>query len=391
MNPIVKYLKNLFPRERLLGKDTYLRGFQKADALLTELIDTKKVPGLSITVLGEGGTLFQKGYGYADIERVNHVEPKRTVFRVASVSKPITATALAIMVQEGIMDLDASFYDYVPYYPKKRWDFTIRQLATHTAGLRSYRGKEFALNQPYSIRDGLGIFKDDPLVFEPGKGYLYNSFDFVLLSLAMQEAAKTPFEDYVKRKVLDSLGMSNTFPERGPDKEKANTIAHSLSMKEKNGNKAVELSQNYTKTITGFRKAVPVNNFYKLAGGGYLSTSEDIARLGQAYVHGGLLDRTILPQFLTSQTVNGNATYYGMGWQVTRDKSGRPFYGHVGSSVGAYSNFFIYPREQMVFSILINCTDPKVQGPLDKVVDCLLDSESFSRTYTSEPHPPLGK
>jgi len=89
------------------------------------------------------------------------------------------------MVNDGLIDLDASFYEYVPYFPQKKHDFTIRQLAGHTAGIRGYRGKEYRLNKAYSIKDSLRIFKDDGLLFKPGTNYHYNSYDWVLISLAM--------------------------------------------------------------------------------------------------------------------------------------------------------------------------------------------------------------
>ena len=321
---------------------------------------------MAVTILRDGETILQKGYGYADLERKISVNPKETIFRIASISKCITGIALGKMVEEGLIDFDASFFEYVPYYPKKKYDFTIRQLASHTAGIRSYRGKEFALNKPYSIKESIEVFQNDPLVFEPGKGYLYNSFDFVLLSLAMQEASGVPFEAYVKEKVLDPLGITNTFPsECHPERPPAGRA----------GSRRVFDTQFYTKTATGFKKAVEVNNFYKLAGGGYLSTSYDIAKFGQAILERRLLKPATYNAILTSQMVNGSPTYYGLGFQVSQDAQGRPFVGHVGSSVGAYTDFFVYPKEKMVFSLLINCTDPKVQIELDNAIQVVLHSK----------------
>lgn len=350
-NPIFNYLKNLFVSERIIGNDVALKGLVKVNALLQGLIDEKRAPGLAITVLKDGKPVFEKGFGYSHLERKIRIDPRTSVFRIASVSKPIAATALAHMVSEKIIDLDTSFYTYVPYFPRKKWDFTIRQLANHTAGIRKYRGKEFALNKPYSIKESIEVFKDDPLLFEPGTAYEYNSYDWVLISLAMQEASGMPFETYVKNRVLEPLQMSKTYT---PLEVVPNETVF------------------YTKRQLAFREAVPVNNFYKLAGGGYLSTTADIATLGQAYLDGYSLDKSILNEFLTSAIVNHSPTYYGLGWQVSQDKTGRPYFGHIGSSVGAYSNFFVYPQEQMVVAILINCTDPNVQDVLDAVVHELL-------------------
>ena len=157
-NPIAKYLKNLFAKKRIIGDIIHLEGLLKADTLLNDLIKEKRIPGLAISVLKEGEILFQKGYGYADLECKTPIDARKTVFRIASVSKPIAATALAHMVDDGLIDLDASFYNYVPYYPKKKWDFTIRQLASHTAGIRGYQGTEYGLNKPFSIKEGITIF-----------------------------------------------------------------------------------------------------------------------------------------------------------------------------------------------------------------------------------------
>ena len=367
MNPILKKILGLSAFQRVLGVDTHLRGLTKADAVLLDLVNQKKVPGISITVLKEGKTILQKGYGYADLETKNLIDPKQTIFRIASVSKNIAATALALMVEEGKIDLDASFYKYVPYFPKKKWDFTIRQLAGHTAGIRGYRGTEYGLNKPYSIQEGIEIFKDDDLLFEPGTDYFYNSYDWVLISLAMQEISEIPFEKYVQEKVLDSLKMTNTFARECPV-ERSRDL-HSYNEK--------VVTTFYTKNrLGGFRKAIPVNNFYKLGGGGYLSTSEDIAKFGQAYLEDKVLTGKMSAEFLTSQIVDGNSTYYGLGWQVSEEKKGGSFYGHIGNGVGGYSNFFVYPEEQMVFAILVNCSNPGVQDELDEVVDALINLDA---------------
>lgn len=335
-----------------------LQGLDKADMLFHNLIAEKKVPGLAVTVLNKGQMVLQKGYGFADVDKRIKVHPKDTVFRIASISKCITGLALGKMVEDGLVDLDESFYSYVPYYPKKKYDFTLRQLASHTAGIRGYRGKEYALNRDYSIKDGMEVFKNDPLFFEPGTGYLYNSFDFVLLSLAMQEASGVPFNEYVKDHILTPLGLKNTFSSVDID-------FSSSAVDNK--------TQFYTKRALCFTEAVAVNNNYKLAGGGYLATCEDVAKLGQAILEQKLLEGATYEQLLTSQIIEDKPIYYGLGFQVSQDSNGRPFVGHVGNSVGAYTNLFVYPKQEKVIAILINCTDPKVQPFLDEAIDAVFE------------------
>lgn len=360
MNPIINYIKNLLATKRVVGDDTRITGLVKANEILQKLVASNRVPGISITVLRAGEVLLQKGYGLSNREKGIPMDARKTICRVASISKNIAATALAHMVSEGLISLDASFYRYVPYFPKKKWDFTIRQLAGHTAGIRGYQGAEYGLNKPYSIKQGIDTFKDDDLLFEPGTDYHYNSFDWVLISLAMEEASGVPFEDYVQAKVLDPLKMKRTL---APALEEASL--------EEGATEVHDQAVFYSRNRLGFRRALPVNNYYKLAGGGYLSTSEDIAAFGQAYLDQSVLNEAELAPFLTSGEVQGEKTYYGLGWQVSEDRRGRHYYGHVGNSVGGYSNLFIYPKEQLVFALLINCTNPGVQEELNEVLDHL--------------------
>lgn len=356
MGNLFAHIKSYFsPFPKVKSLDG-LQGLEKVDALFHNLAAEKKVPGLAVTFLDKGETVLQKGYGFSNLDKKIFVDPKQTVFRIASISKCITGLALGKMVEDRIINLDESIYTYVPYYPKKRFGFTLRQLASHTAGIRGYRGKEYALNQDFSIKDGINMFKNDPLVFKPGTGYLYNSFDFVLLSLAMQEASGVPFERYVEEHILKPLGLHGTFsPNYGAGLKKMENHAHF-----------------YTKRSMCFKQSVEVNNQYKLAGGGYLSTSKDVARLGRAILKRELLSDATYDLLLTSELINGKPTYYGLGFQVSQDAKDRYFVGHIGSSVGAYTNLFIYPEQEKVISILINCTDPKVQPVLDEAIDCFL-------------------
>ncbi|XLS29946.1 serine hydrolase domain-containing protein [Flavobacteriaceae bacterium M23B6Z8] len=324
---------------------------KKVDKWATKLVKKRKTPGLAITASRNGTVVWQKGYGYADLENKIPVDAKNTVFRVASVSKPLAATALAKMVESNEIDLDSSLYEYLPSFPKKKYDFTIRQLGGHLAGIRTYKSNEFLNNDPLSIQEGVSLFANDSLLFEPGTQYFYNSYDWVLISAAMEKIANIPFEAYVKNKVLDPLEMNQTFPDSG---ETA----------------VPELAKFYSRSgRRRFRKARSVNNFFKLAGGGFLSTSEDICKLGNAYLNDYFLPQEIKQEFLASQRIGENLTYYGIGWEVSYDHKNRPYMGHTGNGVGGYAVFRIYPAQQMVFAILTNMTNPQLDKEVSKIID----------------------
>lgn len=353
--PVFTYLKKLLA-SCLAGQDAahpYVPAGNRAP--LESLVRLGRVPGLAIAVVRNGVPVLQEGFGYADLADKQAVDPQRTYFRAASVSKPIAATALLRLVQEGRISLDASFYDYVPYFPKKAHDFTIRQLAGHTAGIRGYRGKEYALNKPLGIRESLQLFQDDALLFKPGSGYHYNSYDWVLLSLAMQEVTGMPFAEYVSKSVLLPLGMNRTRPEV-PGEELPGKATF------------------YTRHRGRFQKASMVNNEYKLAGGGFLSTAGDIVRLGQAYLDGRIGSPPLVSEFLQSQKVNGNPTWYGLGWEVSRDEDHREYYGHTGNSVGAFSMLRVYPEFGAVIALLVNCSNPGIASETRQFLNNILPS-----------------
>ena len=333
--------------------------FRKAYRIAKRITRQKKVPGLALSVSHKGNMVWQAGLGYASLDTRTPVHPAKTVFRIASVSKPLAATALAKMTEEGLINLDTSVYSYLPDYPPKPYDFTLRQLGGHLAGIRSYRGNEFLNNRPLSIREGVALFENDSLLFEPGTRYLYNSYDWVLLSLIMQKVANIPFEEYVYRKVLEPLEMKSTF-----FKEDRTHIPNMATFYSRKG-------------IRRFREATPVNNFFKLAGGGFLSTSEDICRLGNAYLEEGFLSKSTISQFLTSQKVQDRLTYYGIGWEVSYDHRNRPYRGHTGNGVGGYAIFRIYPEQQIVFSMLTNMSNPRIDKKVRRLLDAVIEAIDF--------------
>lgn len=336
---------------------------EQAEMIIQYLIDNKLVPGASVTVTKQGKILWQAGYGYADIENKVQVDPCTTLFRIGSVSKPISAVALAKMYESKQIDWNESLYRYVSDFPIKTFDFTIKQLGGHIAGIRGYKGKEMFSNKPISIEEGVLFFANDSLEFPPGTRYSYNSFNWNLISLAMQKEVCLPFEEVVLHNVLIPLQMTNTLPDFGW----------------KYSNQAVAYSRSGKK----FSFSPSVNNYYKLASGGYLSTSEDISLLGEAMLKGFFLNSEVQTEMLSSQKIGEeqSATGYGIGWQVGKDWNNRPYYGHVGNAIGGYAWFYCYPQEQLVIVLLFNVGNPKIEPFLRCIVDLTVKGSS---QYSSE-------
>lgn len=148
----------------------YEKKIEAAKALFEKFAKENNVPGASISVSVRGEIIWSYGWGFADLEQHVPVDPSKTLFRIGSVSKPITAFALGRLVDQGKIDLDVPIQQYVPLFPVKKYPITLRQLAGHLAGIRHYKGNEME-NKEYfpNVEEGLSFFINDSLLFVPGQ------------------------------------------------------------------------------------------------------------------------------------------------------------------------------------------------------------------------------
>lgn len=303
--------------------------------------DASKVPGLAVTIELDGKIVWSEGFGYADLKMKRPVSPATTRFRIASVSKPLTAVGLMRLVERGQLDLDASVQKYVPDFPEKEAGVvTTRLLAAHLAGIRHYKLLEPFRNESFaSVQAGLAIFKDDPLVAPPGERFHYSTYGYSLISAVMESAAHQNFLDYMQGEVFTPLAMNHTRPDQ------ANAVDPNRT-------------QFYKRSLIGrFRPERPIDSSYKWAGGGFLSTAEDLAVFGSALLQPGFLNQESLTELFTLMHPTGEKgpqSSYGIGWGVVDNKLGRTFYLHSGDQQGASSFLMILPRAKIVVSILCN-------------------------------------
>ena len=195
--------------------DQYSKEGIKADQLISNILNVNHLPGISVTILKDGNMVYSRGFGYADIEKKTKIIPSNTRFRIGSFSKTLASSALMKLVEENKINLDSSIYFYVPDYPKKRWDFTPRQIAGHLSGMRHYKGDEMMINKNFSnVEDALSIFKTDSLLHEPETKYKYSTHSWTLLSLIIENASGESFLDFMQANVFDPLDMKKTHAEK---------------------------------------------------------------------------------------------------------------------------------------------------------------------------------
>lgn len=315
----------------------------KARALAKQWMAERGYVGLSVSVGINGEIVWSEGFGHADLEQQVPVT-RETKFRIGSVSKPVTAAALAQLVEQGKLDLDAPVQRYVPSFPDKGKTITVRQLAGHLAGIRHYRGEEFLLARRFnSVTESLSIFKDDPLLFDPGTRYSYSSYGWNLLSAVVEGASGQNFLDYMRANVFERLNLKNTAAD-----ENEKIIPHRTRFYQRDSDGTL-------------RNAPYVDNSYKWAGGGFLSTTDDLVRFGSAHLKPGFLKAEMLAVLFTSQkTAAGELTNYGIGWIVNTDDNGRRTIGHGGGSVGGTTMLRLYPESGVVVALAVNLSSARL-------------------------------
>jgi serine beta-lactamase-like protein LACTB, mitochondrial len=308
------------------------------DAVFPARMRELGIPGASVTVIRNGEVVLNRGFGLADVELAAQAQ-STTRYRMGSLAKPFTAVALGILIDEGRLDLDAEVQRYVPSFPRKPWPVTVRQLAGHQAGIRHYKDGEFENQRFYpTLLDGLRMFEDDSLLFEPGTRYSYSSFGYNLLGAVIEGASGVPYLQFMRDRVFTPLGMRATVPDF-PDSI------------------IVGRTRFYAGPDTGgpLRNAPYVDNSYKWPSGGCLSSTEDLARFGQAMLDGKLLTKGTRDVMWTPMRLrDGTVTSYGVGWNVGSDQQGRRYVAHTGGSIGGVSVLALYPDQHLVVAIAVN-------------------------------------
>ena len=294
------------------------------------------VAGLAAAAAVDGRLVWADGFGWANLQ--HRVEAgAQTVSRIGSISKPVAAAAAMLLVEEGRLDLDAPISRYLPDYPRGA-DITTRQLLSHTAGVRHYRGDEFLSNRPYEdVFAPLAVFSGDPLLFEPGTRYSYSTYGYSVVSAVVERAAGEPFARFVMRRVVEPLGLTTLQPEW-----RDSIIPHHASF--------------YTRARgdTTRINALAVDQSNKWAGGGLVSSAPDLVRFGLAMMQGRVLAPAGLAESWRKQTPEGAEEAYGLGWRIEHSaERGREVW-HTGGSVGAASVLLLYPEDGVAVAILGN-------------------------------------
>jgi len=323
---------------------------------VSKFMASTHVSGVSVAVVENGEYEWGSGFGLADVEN-NAPASEHTLFRLASISKSLTATAAMLLWERGKLDLDAPVQKYCPAFPQKPWPITTRQVMGHLAGIRHYKsgsqddlevGNTKHFDNP--IQAGLDFFKDDALLSEPGKQFHYSTQGYTLVGCVIEGASGAKYVDFMRQNIFGPALMDQTQID-----DRFAIIPHRTRF--------------YQKTESGtVRNADFLDSSYKIPGGGWLSSAEDMARFEVAILSDKLLKRATRDLMWTPlKPSDGSKDDYGLGWGAS-DQVGVTAVGHNGGQQGTSTSFLIAPAQRDGVVVLTNMEGT---NPSDLAVEIL--------------------
>lgn len=176
-----------------------------------ERVIKEKYPGVAVIVAQDGQIIYQKGFGYANIEHRVPITPE-TKFRIGSITKQFTAAAILKLQEEGKLSVEDKLSKFIPDYPRGD-EVTIHHLLTHTSGIHSYTSKpDFVKTVTVEIKPDelVDSFKNDKFDFDPGEKQMYNNSGYFLLGYIVEKVSGKSFGDYLEETFFDPLDMKDT-------------------------------------------------------------------------------------------------------------------------------------------------------------------------------------
>jgi len=327
---------------------------------VSSFMSANSVPGIGVAVVLEGEPAWSAGFGMSDLED-SAPATSSTLFRLGSISKPITAVAVLQLWERGKLDLDAPVQKYCPAFPQKEWPITTRELLGHLGGIRHYNpdGKgdipEDSARHFASMEESLQIFAADPLVAKPGTKFNYSTYGYTLLGCVLEGATSQKYVDFVRENVFKPARMEHTQAD-----DFFAVIPHRTRW--------------YHKDKAGVvRNAGVLDSSYKIPGGGLISSADDMAQLEAAILADKLLKRTTRDLMWTIlKPTEGKPSHYALGWFVA-EKFGLRTAGHTGGQQGTDTAFLIAPDRRAGVVVLANMDNVNTNLLADEVLKIALD------------------
>lgn len=342
---------------------------QALEARIREQLEGRLVGGLSVGVV-HGDLAWTTGFGFRDIARRLRATP-RTTYRTASIGKSFTAIAVLQLVEAGTVSLDDDIRTWVPEFPAKPWPVTVRQLLGHLGGVSHYRdlARDNRMTKRMNTAEAIAVFKDWPLVAEPGTEYVYTTYGYNLLGALVEKASGMPYGQYLRRKVFAPAGMQHA----ALDDFRTRDAWHAVGYRPVGG---------------GVAPSHKLDVSSRFGGGGARASVVDLLAFGRAVMASTLVKpETTRMMQVPMETRDGRLTDYGMGF-ATYPLRGHFLVAHAGGQPETSTYLVIIPAERLAIALAMNVEDQAdlLRDIYGSLIELLVDGGSRRRpTHAADP------
>lgn len=310
-------------------------------------INNDKDPGLTALVAIDGKVIYRKGFGMANIDKSIKNYPE-TTFRIGSITKQFTATAILLLQEQGLLSLDDTLSLYIPDFPKGE-TVTIYHLLTHTSGINFYTSESDLtdlVTKPVKTIDYINKIKTLEYFFEPGEEFRYSNSGYFILGYIIERVSGKNYGTYLSEQVFTKLNMKDT-----------GVYVNGTEM----DHEAIGYSSKTVRTVKKFIKALDWDMTWAGGAGNLYSNINDLFLWNEALFNGEILSEKSLKLAFTPAKLNDGSvaiddyfrTNYGLGWYLQTNNKIKEIF-HEGGLDGFISYMVCYPEEKVTIIILSN-------------------------------------
>lgn len=340
------------------NKPAALPFLANVDKVVEDEMIKQQIVGCAVGVVQNGQIVHVKGYGHLDRLRTKPVTTS-TVFRWASISKPLTAVAAFKAIETNKMALGDKVTKHVSYWPStgNKDDVTVAHLLNHRGGVNQYtniKESNYKSNNNFNAQQCVDVFSYAALDFNPGSQYKYTTFGFNLLGATIEEATNVPYEKYVTDNIGNKASMSSLTPYSSDP-----------------GGYNKDCDGSLINTSEGEVE-------WKLPGGGWASNIQDLAKFMQGLINGTFLNNT--SAVWQNVPANSSSDYaYGV-WRSSLNSELYVWHNGLHNDLRTYMGFF--PSSKLGVVVMINGDDYVNEGKLAKKVQVL-----FGKNWNMDDRP----
>jgi len=321
---------------------------------MKKAVEEEKVPSLAVSVAKDREIVWEQAFGWADLERQVAATPE-TMYSLASISKPITATALMVLVQQGKVDLDQPANKYLGSVPLvarvgQADEATVRRVANHTAGLplhyQFFYADEAAVPPPFEET----LRRYGNLFTVPGRRHHYSNLGYGVLDHIIAVVSGKPFGVFLHEEVCQPLDLPRM----------------ALGV-------PAELADQQALRYDGQRRPIPPYTFDHPGASAVYSSVHDLCRFGMFHLKDHLPDqKPILSDASIEAMQQPGRFHYGVGWGVGKHPHGYTLVAHDGGMPGVSTTLILVPEQDICVTVLANASSPIPAGVADSVLRVLL-------------------